>query len=262
MLDVINPSVIGGGAAVGLFAGIILCLMLGRRIGRRALAHTGEISSNIGSLETAVFALMGLLIAFTFSGAAQRFDQRRVMVVDEANAIGTAWLRVDLVPAPAQPAIRDSMRAYVDARIDAYRKLPDVQAARAEIVRSNKLQSEIWKQAVAAVQLPEAKPAAEMLLMPALNQMFDIASSRVAATQIHPHYAIFAMLMGLALAAALLAGYQSAGNKGSDWVHKTSFATIISLTVYVILDLEYPRLGWIRLDAIDELLIAVRAGMT
>jgi hypothetical protein len=261
MLEVINPALIGGGAAIGLFAGIILFLMLGRRLGRRALQRTGEIPSNIGSLETAVFALMGLLIAFTFSGAAQRFDQRRVAVVDEANAIGTAWLRVDLVPVPAQAGIRDSMRAYVDARIATYRKLPDVQAAREESARAYKLQSVIWKQAVAAVRLPEARPNAELLLMPALNQMFDIATARVATTQIHPHHAIFGMLMGLALAAALLAGYQSAGNKASDWVHKISFATIISLTVYVILDLEYPRLGWIRLDAIDDLLVVVRAGM-
>jgi len=261
MLQVIDPAVIGGGAAVALFAGIIAFLILGRRLGERALKRAGEISGNIGSLETAVFALMGLLIAFTFSGAAQRFDQRRAMVVDEANAIGTAWLRVDLVPAPAQPAIRDSMRAYVDARIATYRKLPDVEAARGEIARAQKLQTQIWQQSVAAARLPEAKPAAEMLLMPALNQMFDIASSRIAATQIHPHHAIFGMLMGLALAAALLAGYQSAANRTSDWVHKLSFATIISLTVYVILDLEYPRLGWIRLDSIDEMLVMVRAGM-
>jgi hypothetical protein len=97
--------------------------------------------------------------------------------------------------------------------------------------------------------------------MPALNEMFDISSTRLAATQIHPPTIIYLMLIGLAFVAALLAGYQSAGEKGYDWVHKVGFATIVALTVYVILDIEYPRLGFIRLDAIDQLLLNVRAGM-
>ncbi len=73
---------------------------------------------------------MGLLIAFTFSGALTRFDARRVQAVDEANAIGTAYLRVDLLPAAAQPKLREAFRSYADARIATYRKLPDVAAAR------------------------------------------------------------------------------------------------------------------------------------
>jgi hypothetical protein len=97
--------------------------------------------------------------------------------------------------------------------------------------------------------------------MPALNDMFDISATRVAATQIHPPTIIYLMLMGLALVAAVLAGYQSAGEKGYDWVHKVGFATIVATTVYVILDIEFPRLGFVRLDAIDQLLVNVRAGM-
>ena len=74
----------------------------------------------------------------------------------------------------------------------------------------------------------------------------------------HPPTIIYAMLIGLALAAALLAGYQSAGEKGYDWVHKVGFAAIVALTVYVILDIEYPRLGFVRIDAIDQLLVDAR----
>jgi len=84
---------------------------------------------------------------------------------------------------------------------------------------------------------------------------------RVAATQIHPPAIIYAMLVALALASALLAGYQTAGEKGYDWIHKIGFAGIVAFTIYVIIDIEYPRLGWIRLDAIDQLLVNVRAGM-
>ena len=97
--------------------------------------------------------------------------------------------------------------------------------------------------------------------MPALNQMFDITTVRVVATQIHAPLIIYAMLIALALASALLAGYQSAGEKDYDWVHKIAFAGVVAFTVYVILDIEYPRLGWVRLDAIDQVLVNVRAGM-
>ena len=77
----------------------------------------------------------------------------------------------------------------------------------------------------------------------------------------HPPLIIYAMLIGLAFVSALLAGYQSASEKGYDWVHKIGFAGMIAFTVYVILDIEYPRLGWVRLDAIDQVLVTVRAGM-
>jgi len=96
--------------------------------------------------------------------------------------------------------------------------------------------------------------------VPALNDMFDITTTRVAATQLHPPLVIYAMLVALALVAALLAGYQAAGEKGYAWIHKIAFATIVALTVYVILDIEYPRLGFVRIDAIDHLLVDVRAG--
>ncbi|HUH95144.1 MAG TPA: DUF4239 domain-containing protein [Casimicrobiaceae bacterium] len=262
MFDIVDVAIAGTAAAVGLFVGILICLALGRWIGRRAIARYGAAGMpSIGSLEAAVFALLGLMIAFTFSGALSRFDVRRGQAIDEANAIGTAYLRIDLLPASAQPALRESFRQYVDARIATYEALPDLERARRELVRSQQLQTQIWGQATSAVRLAEARPANEILLVPALNQMFDIAAARIVATQIHPPLIVYAMLIGLALASALLAGYQSASEKGYDWLHKIGFAAIVAFTVYVILDIEYPRLGWIRLDAIDQLLVNVRAAM-
>jgi len=262
MLELVDVTVVGTVAAAGIFVGILVCLFFGRRLGGRSIARYGAPGvPNISSLEAAVFALLGLLIAFTFSGALSRFDVRRTQVVDEANAIGTAYLRIDLLPAPAQPLLRETFRKYVDARIETYRALPDVKAANLKLARSLDLQREIWGLAVAAAHLPESRSSAELLVLPALNQMFDITTVRVIATQIHPPLIIYAMLIALALASALLAGYQSAGEKDYDWVHKIGFAGIVAFTVYVILDIEYPRLGWIRLDAIDQVLVNVRAGM-
>lgn len=246
-------------AAGGLFTGMLALQEAGRRLGARRLQADPEgARAGLGAVEGAVFGVMGLLIAFTFSGAASRFETRRQLIVDEANAIGTAYLRVDLLPADAQPKIRDLFRAYVDSRIEIYRKLPDVSAAQQALARSNALQGGIWK---ACLEAASGAPQATMLLLPALNQMFDITTTRTVALQTHPPAIIYAMLGLVALACSLLAGYAMAGTKQRSLVHGLGFALILTLTVYVILDIEYPRVGLVRIEAMDRLLADVREGM-
>ncbi len=248
--------------AVGLFFGILAMLELGRRLGIRRLASDpAGAQAGTGAVEGAVFALVGLLIAFTFSGAASRFDARRDLIVAETNAVGTAWLRLDLLPAD-QSAIRDSFIQYLDARLAVYRELPDIDAAHAELAKATALQATIWAQAIAAGQREGASPDAIKLLLPALNEMFDITTTRTMATQAHPPYVIYGMLIALALASALLAGFGMAGSKSRSWLHIFGFAGVMAVAVYVIIDLEFPRLGLIRVDTFDQALVELRASMT
>jgi hypothetical protein len=245
-----------------LFAGMVLLLLAGRQIGVRRLAQDPEgAQSGTGAIDAAVFALLGLLVAFTFSGALSRFDERRQLIVEEANDIGTAYLRLDLLPASAQPPLRDLFRRYVDSRLETYRKLPDAEAAKAELARSISLQGEIWRQAVAGASMPDARPSAAMLLLPALNQMIDIVTTRAMATEIHPPLVIFVMLFALALAAALLAGYAMAAGKSRSWIHIIGFAAVVAVVVNIVLNIEYPRLGTIRVDAFDQALVDVQNSM-
>jgi hypothetical protein len=245
--------------AGGLFVGMLLSLEGGRRLGERRLGADPEgARTGLGAVEGAVFALMGLLIAFSFSGAASRFDERRHLVVDEANAIGTAYLRLDLLPADAQPKMRDLFRRYLDTRLEVYRSMPDFSAAMAALTRSIALQGEIWK---GALEASRSEPQARFLLVPALNAMFDITTTRTAAVQMHPPTVIFAMLGFVALACALFAGYAMAGSRSRSLVHGVGFVIILTLTVYVILDLEFPRVGLIRVDAADKVLANLRESM-
>ena len=245
-----------------LFVGMLALLEVGRRAGvRRLAADPDSAHAGTGAIDGAVYALLGLLVAFTFSGAASRFDERRNLIVQEANDIGTAYLRLDLLPAGVQPALRALFRQYVDTRLAVYQKLPDVAAAKEELAYSAMLQGEIWRQAVAASRSEGAQPAAAMLLLPALNQMFDITTTRTMASMMHPPVVIFAMLFVLALAAALLAGYGMAGAKSRSWIHMLAFAAVMAGAVYVITDIEYPRLGLIRVDAFDRVLADLRASM-
>ncbi len=248
--------------ALGLFFGILVLLELGRRLGKRRIQEDPEgARTGIGAVEGAIFGLVGLLIAFTFSGAANRFDERRALVVAETNAIGTAYLRLDLLPKRTQPVMQDLFRRYLDARIEIYRRLPDVGAAESALKESIQLQSEIWRQAIAAGHSQDASPDAIKLLLPALNEMIDITTTRTTATAIHPPLVIYLMLVVLTLASALMAGYGMAGSKRRSLTHVLSFAVVMSLAVYIIIDLEYPRLGIIRVDAFDRTLADLRAGL-
>lgn len=247
--------------AVGLFLGMLVLLEVGRRIGKRRLDRDpAAAGTGLGAVESAVFGLLGLMIAFTFSGAASRFDARRQLVTEEANNIGTAWLRIDLLPREAQPPLRELFRRYLDSRLATYRKVTNVEMAMEEYARSTKLQGEIWALAVAACR-DAPSPQATMLVLPALNQMIDITTTRLMATRTHPPWIVFGMLAALALAGALLAGFAMAEGKGRSWVHMLAFAAILATTVWITIDLEYPRLGLIRVDAVDDVLTDLRKSM-
>ncbi|MCI0388399.1 MAG: DUF4239 domain-containing protein [Acidobacteria bacterium] len=247
--------------AASLFLGMLLFLEVGRRLGVRRMAKDPEGARiGIGAVEGAVYGLLSLLVAFTFSGAMSRFDARRHLIVQETNAIGTAYLRLDLLPADAQPALRENFRRYVDARLEIYRKLPDLEAAKTELARSTKLQGEIWARAVAAIQRVESA-GVNVLVLPSLNEMIDITTTRTVAAKTHPPFAIFAMLFGLALASSLLAGYGMAAGRARNLVFALGFAAVVAVAVFVTIDIEFPRYGLIRIDSVDRILVELRESM-
>jgi hypothetical protein len=257
-----NYEVLAVLAGLALFAVMVAALMVGRRIGRRRLAEDpGAANSGQGAIDAAVFGLFGLLVAFTFSGAGARFDDRRSLIVAEANAIGTAWLRLDILPADVQPGLRQQFRDYVDARIDTLVLLPDLDASRAAMHRAGALQAEIWRAATAAVQRPGLSPAVATLMLPSLNEMFDIATTRRMATERHPPLAVWAMFGLLAVASAVLAGQGMARDRNPSLMHLLGFPAVLALVVALTLNLEHPRLGLITLTGFDQAIVDVRAGM-
>ena len=257
----LHHMVVDTAAAVGLFFGMIILLEVGRSLGmRRAAADPDAAKLGTTAIDGAIFGLLGLLIAFTFSGAMTRFDHRRQLIVDEANAIEVAYRRLDLLPPGAAEPLREAFRGYLDSRLAMYRKFNDEHAAMEELDRSRKIQDEIWDQSVAACQA-QGNQATTMLLLPALNQMIDITTTRTMETLMHPPIVIFLMLGGLALVSALLAGYGMSGSKLRSWIHMLAFAVMMAATVYITIDVEYPRRGWIRIDAFDQVLVDLREDM-
>jgi hypothetical protein len=248
--------------AASLLVGMLLFLEAGRRLGLRKIARgPEEAAPGLRVIEGTAFALFGLLLAFTFSGAGSRFDSRRSLIAQESNAVGTAYLRLDLLPGHAQPALRELFRKYLDSRLGLYRKLEDIKAAEAELARSAALQREIWIRAVAATRLPGSHPDAGKLLLPALNEMIDITTTRTMASLTHPPGIIYVLLFVLALGCSLMAGYAMAASVNRSWLHILGFVITTAVTVFVILDVEYPRHGLFRLDTYDQVFAQVRESM-
>lgn len=246
-------------ASVALLLGVLLLAELGRRLGQRHAVGAGPVLQGVGAAEAAVFALLGLLLAFTFSGAAQRFEARRDLITREANALGTAWLRLDLLPDTTQAAMRTLLRDYLDARLASFDHARDEATRQSALTHASALQRRLWQQAVAEARMPGALPAVGTLLLPALNEVFDLSTTRAAATHNHPPLVVYLLLAVSGLVAALLFGYAASANPRRPWAHQLSFALILALTAYVILDLEFPRLGLIRVDDADQVLSGLRA---
>jgi hypothetical protein len=241
-----------------LFIGMFALINAGWWLGRRRLATTPkEEQASLGIMEGFIFGLLGLLIAFSFTGAMGRFDTRKALIMEEANDISTAYLRLDLLTPEAQKPLRDEFRDYTDSRINYFRHLDDENVKQTEKARFTKLQGDIWNQAVAATQ-SQTTTTSTMLLLPALNTMFDITSTREMATTTHPPAASFILLVCLVFASSFLAGFAMRDSSQRSWPHIFAFVLMAGATVYLIVDVEFPRMGLIRVDSADFAMQDVR----
>lgn len=257
-----NLTLIAAFASLLLFLSMLLFFEVGRRLGIARLARDPKgLAKGTGAAEGAIFAILGLIIAFTFSGAATRFEDRKHLITQEANAIGTAYLRLDLLSNARSNEIRALFRDYTELRSNLSLNVADASLAKARNDAVAKLQSTIWDKSIGAVHEEGASVDASKLLLPALNEMIDITTTRAMAAKNHPPAIVYILLAGLSVVSAMLIGYSMSGNKLSSRLHSVLFALIISLSCYVIIDLEFPRLGLIRVDSSDQVLVDLRKSM-
>jgi len=231
--------------ALLLFPAMLLLIEFGRRVRSR---QNCTFESN--AIEGAVFALFGLLLAFTFSGAVARYDAHRQLVVQESNAIRVAYLRLDLLPAQSQPKLRQLFREYTSSRLHLYDTV--VKEASPE---SQRLQREIWSNAVAV-----STPDISRLLLPAINNMADAMAVRQNAFNMHPPAIVFLLLFIFSFGCAFLAGYSMTVG-ARNWIYILALAAAVTLTIYATLEIEFPQQGLLRLSHTDNTLINLRNSM-
>lgn len=248
-----NSTVLVPAISVGLCLGMLACLELGYRVGCRAEATDGSAHEGLGAIEAAIFALLGLLLGFAFAGAMSRLDARRQLIVREANAIGTAYLRLDVLPPSDQAELRRLFREYLEARFRAYEGGADLETADGFIAQAAQLQQHIWARAIAAGHVDQTQNTTRVGL-PAINDMIDVTTARTVAARTRLPTLVLVLLLVVALLSALIAGYGMAKRKRRSVLHVVLYAAAVATTVYVVLDLDNPRIGLIRLDATDKIL--------
>ena len=248
--------------SVALLIAMLACLELGRRF---ALAQGVDASDTASAgkriVEGGFFAFMSLLIAFSFSGAVSRFDNRRALIVEESNAVAMAYLRIDLLSPEVQPQMRDLFRSYLDERLAIYDAIPDLDAVNAHLSRSQELQNQIWTLSLESTRGGNMHPNAGILTINAINSMFDIANKRNWGALTHPPLIIYALLFIVALVCAFIAGNSLAAANARPWSHVLGFAILTCVSIYVILEIEFPRIGFVGIEKYDQALYDVRKTM-
>lgn len=230
---------------VGLSVLLALTTEVGYRLNRWARRKPPETDEGVAYLLTAVLGLLGLLIAFVFSLAAERYETRRALVVEEANAISTTFLRQQLLPEPHRTVLTGVMADYVKARLaffDAGDNRGELLAAEA---RTDALQARIWAATGAAIRTPEGAQIVTPLLG-ATNEMFDLASSRHAAFDARVPGRTLRVLIIYAFCAAAIMGYSLAVIGRRHLIPSAGLFALVALAISLILDLDSPRRGAVR----------------
>jgi hypothetical protein len=247
--------------AVGLFLAMLALLEVGRRIGvERAKTRGNKARAGVGVVDGSVYGLLALLAGFMFSGAASRFDHRRELVGEIANAAQRSWKRVELLPDDSRAPVRGALHQYMDELISYYTG-PVTSKYHLELPpQVTQAEDSLWSRSVAACKAPGGEPA-RMLLLPALSETFDGVERERVARRIHPSPLIYVMFGISALATALFAGYGMASGTVRNWMYTVGIAASVSIATYVIIELEYPRLGLVRVSGMDQVLVEARDSM-
>jgi hypothetical protein len=203
-------------------------------------------------IEGAVFGLFGLVVALTFVGAVERFRDRKSLILQKTQSVTTAYARLDLLPEEPRRELQVLFRSYLGLRLDAYRQLAHPDDFDSKIRSAEAEGEKIWSLAARTCRAPQNRDLTEVVL-PAINEMFDLALARKAALRSHPPAAIFGFLFLLAMACPFLVGFSTARSARISRAHILGFALIASLTISLTLDIEHPRFGIVRVDASDVL---------
>ena len=218
----------------------------GFRLGRKVESSTpAQTKAQISTVEAAILGILGLLLGFTMSMAVSRFEVRKQLVLDEANAIGTSLLRAQLLAAPEGPEIAGLLREYVNVRVQYGTAGNDLARLDNLHQQTTHLQTELWTRAAAYAQR-DPNPAKVGLLLQSLNQAIDLEATRWTAFRNHVPQSVIYVNALVGLLAAMLVGYAFGVNGRRNLFSVGVLALAITLVLAVITDLDRPRSGFIR----------------
>jgi hypothetical protein len=223
---------------------VLLAIEAGYRIGayRRRVA-AAEKDTPVSGIVGATLGLLAFLLAFTFGSAATRYDARKQLVLQEANAIGTVYLRTDFLPEPQRAEARAILVEYAELRASGLRTLLQPEA----MARAAALQDRIWRIAADAGNAAPDQPVTA-LFIDALNQMIDLDSSRITAGRNQIPDSIWIALYLLTMITTAAVGYQFGLAGTRSWVENIFLVLAFTLVIFLIADLDRPQRGFVQVS--------------
>ena len=243
---------------IGFVLGLPLAAELGGQVHRLITRRVPPDPSGAGFLAASALGLLGLLMGFTFSMATERFETRRALVVSEANAMSTVYLREQLLGAPSDARLESLMVRYAKARLDFFNAGDSPSRLNEAAGRTSNLQDDIWRETGEALRRPANTPLVTSVLS-ATNEMFDLAATRAAARQATVPMPIIWAVTFCAFATAVVCGYGLEAGAHRHRVASSILFALIAVALVLIHDVDSPRGGLIR--APQGPLIAVAADL-
>lgn len=225
---------------------LLLLAEAGFRFGSASRGRDRELAEgHSGTVQGAVLGMLGLLLGFTFAMSVQRLDTRRSLTVDEANAIGTTWLRTDFLAEPRRTEARDLLRRYTQIRLDADH-LDDGGDFSKLLAESTGIQNRLWE---IARELAAAKPDdISATFVETLNDTIDLQSTRMAARRNHVPGAVWLLLLVVAGCGSWASGYGSGAGGQRSKFSQLVFPVLIGVVITLVADLDRPRRGLIGIS--------------
>jgi hypothetical protein len=223
----------------------MLCYEAGFRLGRWWQERTpGEQEGPTGFLVGSILALLAFLLAVTMGMASDRFDARRAIVLDEANAIGTTYLRAGYLPEPASSQIRELLRQYVPIRI----VVTDQTDLAADIQRSNEILNQTWAIAEGVAKTTDQGDLVSLFL-DSLNQTIDLHETRITAGIYArvPETVVLLLIFGSALSLGMV-GYSAGLTRRRSLLSAAVLVLVLGAVIMIVVDLDRPREGFIQVN--------------
>jgi len=238
-----------------LFVAMLVMFPLGRIAGTAWRRSEDEPKGGVSSILSALFGLSAFVLAFTFGMSASRYSNVREIIVEEANDMGTALLRSDLYSDSVRNEFRHDFKDYIEARLAYYNSIADTVLFNKAKRDAENAGNALWSRAIQQSKLSNMLiPSNQMI--PALNSMFDIATTIEMTLYARVPDLIVYMLFMLALVTSFIAGFTtSSGMRRKDWIIITMFALLSSMVIYVTLDLSRPMRGIIRADLGQQVIL-------
>lgn len=232
-----------------MFLIILMVVLLSIEAGFRHGARKRQLSNRkqeapAGSIIGAMLGLLAFMLAFTFGMAASRFDARKAVTLDEANAIKTTYLRAGLLSEPQRTDIRNLLREYVKVRVEGI-ETGQIDYA---VKRSEELQEQLWSKTSALAE-KDPPPAFTGLFIRSLNDVIDLHKKRLtAALRNRIPGAIWGALLFVTIFAMGAAGYQTGLNGARRTIVVLAIVLTFSVVMFVIADLDHSRQGFLQIS--------------